>query len=770
MRSTSQSRSLEVFFSYSHADEELRSELELHLAPVKRDQAVSTWHDRSIRAGERWKGEIDQRLATADIVLLLVSKYFLGSDFCRYEMTRALDRHRSGDAVVIPILLRPCHWQIDLGDLQALPKDNQPVTSWSDRDAAFLEIVLGIERVIADRVSAQRKNRENLTSPVDKAGRGEETTKLYSDGHPENVRIYRVWEPRAISKAFRNARPNESIGILQAWIPHGENEQIRQWARDLGSALASFGPDEKVDLEIALLGSVALAELRAANRADLGPLKERRSEIAMQYVEHSWQELESFALRTGYPEKVRVRTRFYTQVMPSGPIFVFGNRVLFAGYYLMLRTSDRAPMLEIGSESPLRRSFREQLGRIWSLPTNRRRPDWKPPRAVLAPDSFKECLTATEVCRALQQGMESQRQDLDVISVPVADGGEGSIEAMTRAYPDFSGSRMTLSVTHPLGKDHKPRDAGYFLTSDCSLAIVESAEACGLQWIPLEDRNPHVATTRGVGEILLHALDKGVGHVIVAVGGSATVDGGTGLARALGFRFLDESGNDLPEGGLALQKLAKIVEPPPSDRKRWESVRIEVACDVDNPLVGRDGAARVYAAQKGMPGRVDVAALEKGLNRLARVILDQYQVDLRKAPYCGAAGGLAAGLSVFAGAQLRAGFDLISSRIGLREKLDSADLVVTGEGRTDHQTLRKKVCHGVSALARELDVRCVLVSGAIGDGFDAEELLGVDRATSLMKQGETAEESMASAAERLQEAGRAIAVPSSSAKSAKVST
>ncbi|MEM7350467.1 MAG: glycerate kinase [Acidobacteriota bacterium] len=381
----------------------------------------------------------------------------------------------------------------------------------------------------------------------------------------------------------------------------------------------------------------------------------------------------------------------------------------------------------------------------------------KSPRIILAPDSFKECLSAADVCRALRRGIENRRPDVEVLAAPMADGGEGSLNALN---PSAEGSIISLDVSHPLGAHRDRVRVDYLLATDGHLAVIESARACGLQLIPPTQRDPHVATTRGVGELLRHAVGRGVRHIIVAVGGSATVDGGTGLARALGFRFLDEQGRDLPEGGLALARLARIAGPAPANRHHWQAlqkIRVQVACDVDNPLVGANGAAEVYAEQKGQPGKVDIAGLALGLQQLARVVHDQFGVDLAGMPHGGAAGGLAAGLSYFAGADLRRGFELIRSRIGLREKIASADLVITGEGRTDHQTLHQKVCQGVAELARDLSVPCALVSGSIAEDFDAPQLLGVTQAVSLMQPGESVEDSKAATAERLRKAGEDLA-------------
>ncbi len=717
-----------IFLSYHHSDLGLARAFRDFLRQISADKIEVSWDREFGQHAGQWRQKILDSIDSADHVLVLVTPASARSRWIAFEAGAAFLKltaaHVDGDTTKD---LGPTQdlEGVDIRDAKGLEELGRRLLSKVGMEPS--DLLFGVCERFFEEIDSRRRRHHWL---------------------------YDKWDPDLIGREFQRVRPKEEIGILQTWIPDSENATIHTWAAKLGEALARFGPGEAIDLEVMLMGSATLAEQRAHNRPDLSRNGAQRSKVARQRVERSWRDFETFAVKTGYPEKVRLNLKFYTEVLPSGPVFRFGGRVLFAGYYPILMTSDQAPMLEVRSDSTLWKVFLEQFGRLWGLPSNRRRPDWCRRRVVLAPDSFKECLSASEVCQALQEGIENHRPDsVEVVAIPTADGGEGSLDVIRK---NCDGRMVHLSVSHPLGKRLKRHRAGYFLSADHRLAVIESAKACGLELIPAEQRDPHITTTRGVGELVEHALRRNARHIIVTVGGSATVDAGTGLARALGFRFLDAGGKDLEEGGLALQRLARIENPPDFHRSAWRSIRIEVACDVDNPLLGENGASRVYAEQKGRPGEVDVGGLEHGLARWAEVVKDQFGRDFGNEPHAGAAGGLAAGLACFVGAELRPGFDLIRSRISLSEKLRSADLVVTGEGRTDAQTLRRKVCQGVSELALDLGTPCILVSGAIAEGFDAGTRLGVVAAKSLMKEGESPAESMAAAEERLRASGLTI--------------
>lgn len=355
-------------------------------------------------------------------------------------------------------------------------------------------------------------------------------------------------------------------------------------------------------------------------------------------------------------------------------------------------------------------------------------------RVLLAPDSFKESMGARAVCEALASGLARGGDGPTVVLAPMADGGEG-----TRAAFDVEDrlEAVQVPVRDPLRRTTR---ATYSIDTAAGLAIIETAEACGMERLAPDERDPHGGSTFGAGELFMNAVARGVRRIVLAIGGSATVDGGMGMARALGYTFLDSQGEVLGDGGLELLRLGRIV--PPSLRP-WESIQIDIASDVDNPLLGPQGAARIYARQKGRPGEeVDVDGLEAGLRQLADVIEKQSGLHLHETGHGGAAGGMGAGLCYFIGSRLQRGFDVLSGRVGLREKLAAADLVITGEGRTDGQTLRGKVCQGVADLARELGVPCCLVSGRIDPDFDPIEELGVARCIELSPPGEALVESI----------------------------
>ena len=370
-------------------------------------------------------------------------------------------------------------------------------------------------------------------------------------------------------------------------------------------------------------------------------------------------------------------------------------------------------------------------------------------KIVLAPDSFKDCLTASEVCAALTRGIYARVPEATVVTVPMADGGEGTMEALRHV---MAGQPVTLDVAGPLGH---PVEVHYGFDASSQLALIEAAQAAGLEQLPAAQRNPFHTTTYGVGEMLRDALSRGARHVIVTIGGTATVDGGTGLARALGYRFLDASGAALPEGGGSLVHLDRIIPP---DKRPWEAAEIEVACDVTNPLLGEHGAAKVFGPQKGAePAMVD--HLEAGLQRLAEVMASNLGTDPRDQVGAGAAGGLGAGLAGFARARLRRGVELVMERVGLAEALAGANLVITGEGRTDSQSAAGKVCAGVGRLAAAHHVPCVVLSGAVEGSMDALHAQGVTAVLSIAPGPQTLAQALETAADQLaRTAGEVAAV------------
>ncbi|GAA1391842.1 glycerate kinase [Luteococcus peritonei] len=335
-------------------------------------------------------------------------------------------------------------------------------------------------------------------------------------------------------------------------------------------------------------------------------------------------------------------------------------------------------------------------------------------RIVLAPDSFKESLTAQQVCEALERGLKTHLPWADFVHVPMADGGEGTVQSLVDAT---GGSLRTTPVTGPLGE---PVEATWGVLGDGTTAVIEMAEASGLGLVPPDRRDPRSTTTRGTGELLLAAWQAGIDHVVLGIGGSATNDAGAGLAQALGARLLDADGQELPAGGAALARLDRFdlsgLDP------RLASTTIEVACDVTNPLCGPEGASAIYGPQKGADPAC-VAELDAALARFAQVVAADLGREVADVPGAGAAGGLGAGLLALAPhARLRPGIDIVVDQSRLAEKLDGAALVVTGEGRMDGQTRFGKTPMGVALAAHRAGVPVVGIAGSLGDG--AEELLG----------------------------------------------
>ncbi|HET6771212.1 MAG TPA: glycerate kinase [Actinomycetota bacterium] len=370
-----------------------------------------------------------------------------------------------------------------------------------------------------------------------------------------------------------------------------------------------------------------------------------------------------------------------------------------------------------------------------------------PARVVVAPDKFKGTLTAREAARAMATGWRRGDPRANVEEVPVADGGEGTLDTLVAK---LDGEKHHARALGPLGD---PVDAEYGLarTRDGLLAIVEMAQASGLALVEQDRRDPLRASTFGTGEVILAACRYEPARVVVCVGGSATTDGGAGAAQALGIRLLDENGEDLPPGGESLERLSRIdaTSLHPSVRR----VRVVVATDVDNPLTGPDGAAPVFGPQKGASGE-DVALLDRALGHFAAVIQRDLGIDVRHVEGGGAAGGLGAGLMAFLGARLRPGFDLVAEVLNLSVRLHRADVAVTGEGRFDRQSAGGKAPARVLEMAREARCRSVLIAGEIDEGLTPQADLvyslsaRVGREASLARTAEVLEEAAADAAAR----------------------
>jgi glycerate 2-kinase len=358
-------------------------------------------------------------------------------------------------------------------------------------------------------------------------------------------------------------------------------------------------------------------------------------------------------------------------------------------------------------------------------------------RIIVAPDSFKGSVSALGVAEAMERGIHAVFPAADVIKVPIADGGEGTVEALVAAT---AGRLMHTTVTGPMGV---PLSALWGISGDGLTAFIEMASASGLPLVPKERRDPRIASTYGTGELMKAALDAGLRRLVVGIGGSATNDGGSGMARALGVRFLDSEGRDLPEGGAALARLARIdlsgLDP------RLAETSILVACDVDNPLCGPRGASAVYGPQKGATPEM-VAELDAALAVLAKVATAVTGRDIASSPGAGAAGGLGAGLLFFTPASLRPGVSIVLETTGFETLIQDVDLVITGEGRTDFQTAMGKAPVGVAEVARRHGVPVICLSGGLGDGADEVLDHGIDALVSTVPQPMTLEACMAQGA------------------------
>jgi glycerate kinase len=361
-------------------------------------------------------------------------------------------------------------------------------------------------------------------------------------------------------------------------------------------------------------------------------------------------------------------------------------------------------------------------------------------KVVVAPNEFKGSLTAVQAAAAIARGVRQVFPDAEVVEVPVADGGEGTVEALVTAH---HGEYRSAQVEGPLGDTVL---ASFGLIDSGRTAVVEMASASGLTLIPTSRRDPRKTSTYGFGQLLEAARTTGAAGVIAGIGGSATNDGGAGMAQALGYRLLDPAGRDLPRGGAALAGLEQIdrsgVDPG------WDSVKVKVASDVTNPLTGPLGASAVYGPQKGAD-EAAVRELDAGLARLAGVIERDLGKRVRDLPGAGAAGGTGAGLIAFLDATLVPGAPLIVDASGFDEKLRGADLVITGEGRADAQTGYGKAPGEVAKRARGSNIPVLLLAGSKGPGWETLNELGVSAIVTLAHEGVDLQQLMREAGDAL---------------------
>lgn len=340
-------------------------------------------------------------------------------------------------------------------------------------------------------------------------------------------------------------------------------------------------------------------------------------------------------------------------------------------------------------------------------------------KIVIAPDSFKGNLTSLEVATCLEKGIKRVLPKVRCVKVPMADGGEGTVQSLVDAA---KGKFVSKRVKGPLGKQHV---AKYGWLAKDKTAVIEMAEASGLPLVKGREKNPLKTTSYGTGELIIDAINKGARKIIIGIGGSATNDGGVGMAQALGVRFLNTNGNEIKElgsGGM-LEKIAKIDMR--AIDSRLAKTKIVVACDVRNPLFGKKGASHVFGPQKGATPKM-VLKLDENLKHLSKLMKLDLKKDVGRMPGAGAAGGLGAGLVAFAGATLESGIDIVLQATKLVKYIKGADLVLTGEGRVDFQTAFGKTPSGVAKAAKKHKVPVVAIGGALSD--DARQVFdhGID--------------------------------------------
>ena len=364
-------------------------------------------------------------------------------------------------------------------------------------------------------------------------------------------------------------------------------------------------------------------------------------------------------------------------------------------------------------------------------------------RIVIAPQAFKQSIGARAAAIAIQIGVLQAVPDAETVLIPVADGGDGTLAALI----DTTGGRyFTAQVTGPLGETVS---AQWGVMGDGQTAVIEMALASGLALIPDHRRDPRTATTYGTGQLMRAALDAGYTNLIVGLGGSATNDGGTGMAAALGARFLDSAGNRLPPGGAALAQLASI------DTSNLHAGLAEAtivgATDVTNPLCGDTGASAIFGPQKGATPEI-VRELDGCLANLANVIESDLGLQVADTPGAGAAGGLGAGLIAFANCDLRSGIDMVCDALDFDASAADADLVITGEGRADRSTAFDKAPVGIARRSRALGLPTLLVAGSLGEGYDALYQHGIDAIIPITEEPTTLETSLQNGAQLLERA------------------
>lgn len=348
---------------------------------------------------------------------------------------------------------------------------------------------------------------------------------------------------------------------------------------------------------------------------------------------------------------------------------------------------------------------------------------------IVAPDSFKECMTAQEASSIIKEAIQKVIADAEVVTLPMADGGEGTSDVLSYS---LNGEWKERTVTDPLGRKIKSR---FLLSGNGKVAVIEMAKASGLHLVSPSERNPLVATSFGLGELILSALDYSVEEVLITIGGSATNDGGAGMLQALGAKLTDDSGKEIGFGAKELMKLSKIDLQGLDER--LQKVTLKVACDVDNPLVGERGATYVFGPQKGATPEM-LPLLEQNIKHFSQVVETQLNTTLQDIPGGGAAGGVGVALHLV-GATLQSGIHMVFDLIGFEEKILDADYILTGEGKIDDQTPHGKVISGITQIAAKHRKPVIAFAGTVEDGYQSLYERGLVGAYSICTKPETLE-------------------------------
>ena len=370
-------------------------------------------------------------------------------------------------------------------------------------------------------------------------------------------------------------------------------------------------------------------------------------------------------------------------------------------------------------------------------------------KILVAPDSFKGSMTATKVCQIIAETIKSMDESCVVDMFPMADGGEGTVEAIVF---NKDGIIKKCSVQGPLGISTQ---VTYGITGNSKVAIMEMAEASGITLLTVEERDPLETSTYGVGEMILNALDEGCEEILLGIGGSATNDGGIGMLSALGYQFLDKSGNMLKACGKNLELINSINDGQVDSRLK--KTNFYVACDVDNPLIGSKGATYIYGPQKGgTPKKLKI--LEEGMINYAKIVKDYRGIEVAHLSGAGAAGGLGAALVAFLGATLESGFKMVSEAVELEDKIREGkyDLIITGEGQINYQTLHGKLPFGVASLGKKYNTPVIGIVGSIGVGYEPILDLGMTSVFSIMNRPMSLQTAMAESETLLSDTVRRI--------------